>query len=515
VLSDPGCESLSPRRGVLGCARLNSPSRLAQPAAAPREHPGVLARNAFHLLLGQVASTALSIGLSAALGRTLGPADFGVYFLLLSMSTFAYVFVDWGQSALLVREAAKRPDAIGELLGSALAFRTAVALAAVVVTALLARVIGYPPRTQALAALVVLCALPLGLSQPYGYLFRGRDRMDLDAGVTVAAKALTVAVTVAALLLGGRLASAILAQGLGGLGALAVALYLGTRIGLPRPRASWAMVRELGSEGTAIAVFFVAIAVQPYIDAVVLSKLAPAVVVGFYGAARNIIGVLIAPATILAGAAFPQLSRAAGNLPELHRVMRTALRPLLGLGALGGVGCFLFAPVAVAVIYGPGRYDPAVDILQLFAPALFFVFFDMLLATAATAVGKTRALAVAKLLSVVVSTVLAILLVPLCQARFGNGGLGIVIAFSASELVMLVACSAVLPRGTLDRSTLLDLGRALLAGAGTLLLFRLLPPFTPWVGIPACIAAFALLSLTVGLVNRNDVSNLSVLFRRR
>jgi O-antigen/teichoic acid export membrane protein len=492
-----------------------SPASIVESVAVPRERRGVLARNSFYLLLGQVASTALSMVLSSRVGHALGPAGFGVYFLLMTMSTFAYVFVDWGQSALLIREAARRPDVVGTLLGSALVFRGAVASAAVVLTAVVARLMGYEPRTQVLAALAVFCALPLALSQPYGYLFRGRNRMDLDATITVAAKTLTVLATLAVLLLGGRLTSVIVVQLVGGVGALSVAVFLGRRLALPAPHAKWATIRELGVQGTSLAVFFVAIAVQPYIDAIVLSKLTPEVVVGFYGAARNIIGVLMAPATILAAAAFPQLSRAAGHPVELRRVMRTALRPLLCLGALGAVGCYVFANVAVAVIYGGGRFYPAVSVLQLYAPALFFVFFDMLLATVATAVGRTRALAFAKLGSVAVSTVLALLLVPICQARWGNGGLGIVLAFSASELVMLVACAVVLPSGTLDRTVPLDVGRAVLAALGTLALFHVLPPFSPWLAIPACMGVFGALALGVGLVNKADLSNLSSLLKRK
>ena len=118
----------------------------------------MLARNAVFLLLGQFVSTALALVLNAALARNLGPADFGSYFLLMSMATFGYVFVDWGQSALLIREAARRPDFIGALLGSALAFRVVVAGAVAVLTALSVRLMGYELRMQVLAGFVVVCA---------------------------------------------------------------------------------------------------------------------------------------------------------------------------------------------------------------------------------------------------------------------------------------------------------------------------------------------------------------------
>jgi O-antigen/teichoic acid export membrane protein len=50
-----------------------------------------LARNAFFLLTGQIVSSALAIVLTAFLGRWLGVAEFGNYYLLVAVSTFAYM----------------------------------------------------------------------------------------------------------------------------------------------------------------------------------------------------------------------------------------------------------------------------------------------------------------------------------------------------------------------------------------------------------------------------------------
>ncbi len=482
---------------------------------AAASQPGSMARNAFYLLVGQVLSTALSIALSAVLGRRLGAAEFGVYYVLAAMWSFAYVFIDWGQSAYLIREAARRPGAAGALLGGSLAFRSAVAAAAALVTGLLARLIGYDMRTQALAVLTVLCGLPLALSQPYGYLFRGRDRMDLDATVTVTAKALIVALTVPALLLGGGLPTVIVIQAVGGAAALAVAVLLARHVRLFAARPDRATIRELASGGAPIAIFFIAISVQPYLDAIVLSKLAPAVAVGWYGAARNIMGVLTAPASILATAAFPELSRVSSSTPDLRRAIRAALRPLVALGALGAVGTFLFANFAVTLIYGRGRFDPAATVLQVFAPALLLFFVDILLGTTITAVGKTREMALVKLLSVGASTGLALLLVPVCQDRLGNGGVGLVLAFGSTEVLMLASFLLLLPRGSLDGATFLDFGRAVLSGAGTLALVRALPALTPWVTLPAAVGAYAGLALATGLLRRDEVSAALRMVRRK
>src|SRR5687767_10582437 len=96
---------------------------------APRTHlkPG-LARNVFNLLVGQISTTVLTILLSAAVARTLGPADFGILYLVTAIATFMYVFVDWGHGAYIIREVARHPDRIGELLGTVLVIRVGTAL---------------------------------------------------------------------------------------------------------------------------------------------------------------------------------------------------------------------------------------------------------------------------------------------------------------------------------------------------------------------------------------------------
>jgi O-antigen/teichoic acid export membrane protein len=474
-----------------------------------------LARNAFFLLAGQVASTALSVVLTAVLARWLGVVDFGNYYLLVAVSTFAYVLVDWGQSAYLIRESARRREDGGKLLGGALAFRAAAAFVAALATAVLMKVIGYGSRAEFLALFAVVCGLPLALSQTYVYMFRARDRMDLDATVTVTGKALTLAVTVPALFLGGGLPAVVLLQAVGGAGALLVAVLLTRKICLKAQCPGYGILQELASGGAPIAVFFVAMAVQPFIDSIVLSKLVPAEVVGWYGAARNIMGVLIAPALIIGTASFPELSRVSGSVPDLRRALRAPLRLLLGLGAFAAVGTFLFADVAVGLIYGRVHFGPAAAVLQVFAPVLPLLFTDLLFANAITAAGKTKEIAVIKALSVAVSTGLAVLLIPICQVRFGNGGTGLVLAFGSTEVLMLTAFLWLLPRGAVDRSALLDFLRAAAVAAGTVLIFWALPSMTPWLAVPACVAVFMALALASGLVLRTDLDEVADLVRAR
>ena len=72
--------------------------------------PHGLARNVFNLLMGQISTTILTIILSAVVARTLGPSDFGVWYLVTAVATFTYVFVDWGHGAYVIREVARHPE---------------------------------------------------------------------------------------------------------------------------------------------------------------------------------------------------------------------------------------------------------------------------------------------------------------------------------------------------------------------------------------------------------------------
>ena len=149
---------------------------------------GTVARNAFNLVLGQAMTTALAILFSAALGRTLGPRDFGVYFLIASFSTFAYVLVDWGQQFYVIREVARQPERGSLLLGTALVLRTAGAALVAIPSGLAAWALGYDAITCWYTVAFIAASLPFFLAQSYGMVFRGRDRMGLDAWVSVANK---------------------------------------------------------------------------------------------------------------------------------------------------------------------------------------------------------------------------------------------------------------------------------------------------------------------------------------
>jgi O-antigen/teichoic acid export membrane protein len=487
----------------------------ARAVASARPSDATLARNASFLVAGQVLTTALAILLSAALGRSLGARDFGVYYLVTVMATFAYVFVEWGQPLFVTRAVAREPQRSGDLLGTALALRTAFALAVSVPAGLMAWALGYGARTSWLSVLLILATLPLFLAQGYGMVFRARDQMGRDATVSVSNKAAVLAVALPALALGAGIAGVIAAQAAAGLVALAVAAGLYRGLGAAPLRLSKGVAREMLAGGTPIMAMTAAIWAQPYLDVIILSKLAPANVVGWFGAAKTILGTIMAPAVILGTAAYPRLARASGDPAALRREVRSAFRPLLWLAALAGTGTFLFARVAIALVYGPQGFAPAATVLEVFAPGLFLLFIDILLMNVVYASERgTSRFALAKVASVILGSVLDVLLIPYFQKHHGNGAIGVLVAFALSEFVVFAGAIMVLSQSALEPAIVLDVLRALGSAAATILAFLLMPALPPWAGIPGCVAVFTAASMALGLLRREEVAMLRTMFRR-
>jgi hypothetical protein len=153
--------------------------------------------------------------------------------------------------------------------------------------------------------------------------------------------------------------------------------------------------------------------------------------------------------------------------------------------------------------------------MQAFAPGLFLYFIDVLLGYAIFAAGAGKGFVVAKVVSVALGTVLDLLLIPWFQARHGNGGIGVMVAVSLSELVVLAGAIWILPRGTFRLSSLVDAGRALAAAGATLVLFALLPTLPAWAGIPLCVGTFTAASLGLGLTSLRELGVLFQALRRR
>jgi hypothetical protein len=146
-------------------------------------------------------------------------------------------------------------------------------------------------------------------------IFLSSRQDGLDVLFAVCARILMVVATVAALALEKQLEPVFLAQFVGGGGALALAMALWRRLARQTLGPSWVIVRHLRAQGTPLNFFITTVAVRQHSE---LSRLSPPGVVGYNGAARNILGFVVVLAAIRGTAAFSQMSWPALHPVELH-----------------------------------------------------------------------------------------------------------------------------------------------------------------------------------------------------
>jgi O-antigen/teichoic acid export membrane protein len=488
------------------------PDRHSARSATPAR--GGLARNIIHLTIGQAATTVLAIVANAAVGRTLGPSEYGLLYLLISIATFAYVFNDWGHTPYVTREVARQPERAGELAGSVMAVRAVMALLACVPVVASTWLLGYDRLTIVLSAVILLTWLPGYQAMSFSPVFRGCERMDYDAIINVVIKFSGLLFTLVVLVLGGGVVGLVLSSILNGVVTLAVGAMLYRRLRLPPLRVSKSVSYELLRGGAPMLAMGITVAVQPYLNANILHLLTSNEVMGWFAAAWTIGGTLVAPAAILGTGMYPRLSKVADDPPELMRVMHAAFKPLLFIGVLGAVGTYLFADAVVAIIYGAQTFSGAGDILKVFAAPLLLLYVDIYLGAAVFALNQAGRLAVLKTAAIVVTTACGYYLTGYCQQRFGNGGIGIMAAMAIGEVVMVVAMVTML-RAAIGRGIAIDSVRAIAAGAVTIWVFLAVPGGTSLLAIPICVLFFAAAAAGLGLVTRDDLALVLLTFKSR
>lgn len=468
----------------------------------------VIARNVFFLSVGQVLSTALGFVLTVVLGRSLTPTDFGLYYSILTLSTLLGILVDWGQWMVVLREVARGRADEPAFLSSALLLRLLNLVPAAALAVIVAIVFNYPHDVLILTPAVLLCGAPGVVAALFGYFLRGRDRTDLDVYAGLICRAVGVVATIVALLLGGGVAAAVLVPACGHLASLIFYWRYVRRLGLKLGVPAYATTREIVILGAPIMLVQISLSIQSLIDLSLLTGLTETQVVGWFGASRVILGFLIVPATIMAAASFPELCRVAESKTALTEVLAHSARPLLALSALAASGVYVFAPTAVSIIYGHGRFDPAATILQFTAPFVPLFFMNFLLGNAASAVGRNNEVAIAKLVCLTIYTGMCWYAVRYFQTANGNGAIGLIISFGITELLMAATFAYLLPRGVAAGAAVgsLVIRAYAVAAVAAACSFAWLPQAPLWLVIPAYSAGFLGSSMAVGLLLRTDIA---------
>jgi O-antigen/teichoic acid export membrane protein len=239
-----------------------------------------------------------------------------------------------------------------------------------------------------------------------------------------------------------------------------------------------------------------------------LSFLTTDAVVGWYAVAYRIIMIPVFIPTIVVTVIFPALSAATHDSRAFAALARRGLHVIALVSTPMALGIMLLPDKIIHLLGYPETFDHSVVPLILLAPHLPLAAIDVMIGTVLNARDRQRQWAMTGVAAAILNPLLNLVAIPYAQATWGNGAIGAATITTFTEVFMLIGGLRLLPHGVYDRSTVLDLGKCLLATAAmgvTVWFMRDLPIAIPVAAGAAVYAVTCLLSGAVSLGELKEV----------
>jgi O-antigen/teichoic acid export membrane protein len=453
--------------------------------------------------------TWLGAGLmTVLLPRFLGDVNLGKLTFAFALTNLTGLLADLGVTTYLTREIARDPASANRLTVNLMVMRVPLSLALAAGTMLFARLSGYDPVTEQLVDILSLGIVVVALSSVVNGTLQGLQQMKAIAITSVFTKVGYAVVATAFLVAGaGALAVTIAWVSVGALGLVYSAIIMVRRVRLT-PSVSLNAWRPLLVAGLPFFVWQAALLVYGQIDLVLLSFLTTDAVVGWYAVAYRIIMIPVFIPTIVVTVIFPALSAATHDSRAFAALARRGLHVIALVSTPMALGIMLLPDKIIHLLGYPETFDHSVVPLVLLAPHLPLAAIDVMIGTVLNARDRQRQWAMTGVAAAILNPLLNLVAIPYAQATWGNGAIGAATITTFTEVFMLIGGLRLLPHGVYDRSTVLDLGKCLLATAAmgvTVWFMRDLPIAIPVAAGAAVYAVTCLLSGAVSLGELKEV----------
>jgi O-antigen/teichoic acid export membrane protein len=407
-----------------------------------------IAKNSSILFFQQLLTWGSTFLLMLFLPRYLGPVEYGRLFLAGAVTEIFRILVGYGGHYLVTKEVSRDPLHTSRVLVDAAAFRTVLGFFSIFAILALTFIVDYPDDVRIIIMISALSLLWQGASIALYASFQGREMMQYTSYAAVAERIFTSIACVAALLLGANVIVVAIIMVVGGLLSFLVLAGNARKIIDRIPPVNWADVRRQVKTGVPYFLYAVFSTIYYRIDSLMLSKMTPEEVVGWYGGAYRLFDVLNFLPYILSMAVYPALSRLWSDAQDTHRrTMQKSMEVVLIAGMAIAVSAIFLAKDLVAMLYGTEGYAQSVVVLQALSAGLLFLYVDMVVGTTLLASDRQKQLSKISLSAIAVNILLNLVLIPRFQEAWGNGGIGAAIATAITELYVMVFALSVMPKG--------------------------------------------------------------------
>jgi len=377
------------------------------------------------------------------IARSVSVNDFGIYSFILAFAVFFQLLADTGLSNILMRELAKTPEKLAEILGAALALIWVLSIAVELIILAIVPFLHFSLEVKLLTLAMGAATLSLFHCAGYGSALRSQEDNELHALGFLVHKIVFCGFIFLGLRMGFALVGIVFAHLIPNV--LLCFYYrwmVVRRYAVPKMRIDLPMWKYLLTNSIPVGGATMVRLLAQQVDVMILSWLTNLRTVGlFSGPYRISMALRFIPQT-LAIPLYPMYSRL-GASPEAKPQLQDAYERSVKVFILAGFPIatfyFVFSAKLITLLLGD-KYQVALPAMQVLGVAFLPFFVSSPFPFLLTALDQQRYLLVTSLFSLGLRIGLNFLLIPF------TGYLGPCIAFLASETLMLVVWSGKLNR---------------------------------------------------------------------
>jgi O-antigen/teichoic acid export membrane protein len=478
--------------------------RVPQPASRSR-----LARNLTALASGQIVTWTLTSIWTVFVPNRLGPNGMGELGVATALANVLVTALGLGIAPLLVKQIARDHWRAPGLVGSALLLRLLLVPIAVAVVAVYLLFVAHAGAELSAVVWLSLGAAAIQLvATPLVFGLQGLERMQYTAYSDVLTKAATAFGGVTLVLLGFGVVPLMWLT----LALTATAAFLSWIWARPHFRVDWrpnfSRMQFLAVHSLPYWASGLVLTFYMWIDLLMLDRMTPLHVVGWYSVPTRLFSTLLVVPTILSTVLLPRLSRA---FRDGHRAFAAEARPALEVTLIFSlpiaVGCALVARQGIWVLYG-GTFLPAAPVLSVLALCVPATYLNTLANQVLIAANRQLAWTKIMVWAAVANPVINLALIQLTQSRLHNGAVGAALALLATELGMAAAALVLMPNILTGRSWL-RVARSAVATAGMgVAVWLVLPHAGLFVQVGTGLVSFTALGLLLRILSPEEMAEL-------
>ena len=353
-------------------------------------------RNSFFLALSDALRFAAGVLVTVFVGKHLAKEDFGRLSFALTLSIFFGTLADFGLPALTTRDVAQDRSLAARYYRNIIVLKALLAIAGFLAIVAYMHFLGYPAETRAVVYPVTAYMLIASLGTYHYFVFRGLERMHLEAAAAIVNNAALIICVGAALgprviLSGhdvnvpvGRVAAGYLVAGV--VSTMLVFALFGRTLGGVRPGFDFALWKRLLKKATMFALYGFFGLIYMYVDTLMIEKLRNSQTeVASYQAPVKLLTAAVMVLAVIINVYLPMLSRRYRASVEDFRSLVHTLNHL-GLAIIVPIAAFSFvyAREILVFAYKPDYGDSAailqvltVGFLAWYGPPYAVVFLAM------------------------------------------------------------------------------------------------------------------------------------------